>query len=109
MLLLAEVTVYHVALWPSALRCVTKHGDFLLRTGAIPKSDGKKPERSEIELKQQLEIMEEMFLLSWGAFTPSCSQNMLWRKNVELLTAVNSHGWDNGCEKGVLPAGTGAE
>lgn len=34
---------------------------------------------------------------------------MLWGKNAELLTAVNSHGQDNGCEKGVLPAGTGTE
>lgn len=69
----------------------------------------KKPGRSETEPKRQLESMEEMFLLSWGAFTLSCSQNMLWGKNAELLTAVNSHGQDNGCEKGVLPAGTGTE
>lgn len=42
LLLLAEVTVYQTALWPSALRRVTKHGVFLLPTGVIPKSDGKK-------------------------------------------------------------------
>lgn len=27
-----------------------------------------------MEPKRQLESMEEMFLLSWGAFTLSCSQ-----------------------------------